>query len=91
MRAVVVGDLLLDVDVEGEVARLTPYAPVPVVDVVSETKRAGGAGLVATFLQRDGHDVALVTALSEDARAAELPPLLDGIALVAGRSPPAPS
>lgn len=87
MRVVVIGDLLLDIDVEGEVERLTPYAPVPVVDVVSETKRAGGAGLVATLLTRDGHEVTLVTALSDDARAAELPPLLDGIALVAGRSP----
>jgi D-beta-D-heptose 7-phosphate kinase / D-beta-D-heptose 1-phosphate adenosyltransferase len=87
MRAVVVGDLLLDVDVEGEVERLTPYAPVPVLDVVAETKRAGGAGLVATLLARDGHDVALVTALSDDARAADLPPLLGGVALVPGRSP----
>ncbi|MGN6446191.1 PfkB family carbohydrate kinase [Amnibacterium sp.] len=87
MRAVVVGDLLLDVDVEGEVERLTPYAPVPVLDVVSETRRAGGAGLVATLLRRDGHDVTLVTALADDARALDLPPLLDGIGLVAGRSP----
>jgi len=87
MNAVVVGDLLLDIDVEGEVERLTPYAPVPVVDVLSETKRAGGAGLVATLLARDGHTVTLVTALSGDARGTELPPLLDGIALVAGRSP----
>jgi len=87
LRAVVVGDLLLDVDVEGEVERLTPYAPVPVLDVVSETKRAGGAGLVATLLARDGHDVTLVTALADDARAADLPGLLDDVALVAGRSP----
>ncbi|GAA4736485.1 PfkB family carbohydrate kinase [Amnibacterium soli] len=87
LRAVVVGDLLLDVDVEGEVERLTPYAPVPVLDVVSETKRAGGAGLVATLLHRDGHDVTLVTALSDDARAGDLPGLLDGVTLVAGRSP----
>lgn len=87
MKVVVVGDLLLDIDVQGEVERLTPYAPVPVLDVVTETKRAGGAGLVATLLTRDGHEVTLVTALSDDARAAELPPLLDGITLVAGRSP----
>jgi rfaE bifunctional protein nucleotidyltransferase chain/domain/rfaE bifunctional protein kinase chain/domain len=87
MKVTVLGDLLLDVDVQGDVERLTPYAPVPVLDVVSETKRAGGAGLVATLLARDGHDVVLVTALSDDLRATELPPLLEGIALVAGRSP----
>jgi D-beta-D-heptose 7-phosphate kinase / D-beta-D-heptose 1-phosphate adenosyltransferase len=87
MKVVVVGDLLLDVDVEGEVERLTPYAPVPVLDVVSETRRAGGAGLVATLLARDGHAVTLVTAIAEDARGALLPPLLGDVALVAGRSP----
>jgi rfaE bifunctional protein nucleotidyltransferase chain/domain/rfaE bifunctional protein kinase chain/domain len=87
LRIVVIGDLLLDVDVEGDVERLTPYAPVPVLDVVSETQRAGGAGLVATLLVRDGHEVTLVTALSDDARAALLPPLLDRVTLVAGRSP----
>ena len=87
MNAVVVGDVLLDVDVEGEVGRLTPYAPVPVVDVLSEVRRAGGAGLVATLLAQDGHEVVLVTALSDDARGAELPGLLDGVTVVAGRSP----
>lgn len=87
MKVTVVGDLLLDVDVEGDVERLTPYAPVPVLDVVTETRRAGGAGLVATLLHRDGDEVTLVTALSDDARAADLPPLLDGITLAAGRSP----
>jgi D-beta-D-heptose 7-phosphate kinase/D-beta-D-heptose 1-phosphate adenosyltransferase len=87
MRITVVGDLLLDIDVEGEVERLTPYAPVPVLDVVSEVKRAGGAGLVATLLARDGHDVTLVTALADDLRAADLPGLLPDVTLVAGRSP----
>ncbi len=87
LKAVVVGDLLLDVDVEGEVQRLTPYAPVPVLDVTREVRRAGGAGLVATMLVRDGHDVTLVTALSDDERGASLPQLLEGVRLVAGRSP----
>ena len=87
MRAVVVGDVLLDIDLEGEVERLTPYAPVPVVDVVAETRRAGGAGLVATMLALDGYDVTLVTALADDERARELPALLPGVRLVSGRSP----
>ncbi|MBW4042954.1 MAG: bifunctional heptose 7-phosphate kinase/heptose 1-phosphate adenyltransferase [Acidobacteria bacterium] len=87
MNVTVIGDLLLDVDIEGDVERLAPYAPVPVLDVVSETKRAGGAGLVATLLHRDGDTVTLVTALGDDARAAELPPLLAGVTLVTGRSP----
>lgn len=87
LHAVVIGDLLLDIDVEGDVDRLAPYAPVPVMEVATETKRAGGAGLVSTFLARDGFDVTLVTALADDARGAELRSLLPGVSLVVGRSP----
>lgn len=80
----VVGDLLLDVDLEGAVERLSPDAPVPVVDVAGVTRRAGGAGLVATLLARDGHRVTLVTALGEDERADRLRELLGDVELVAG-------
>ena len=66
MKLVVVGDALLDVDVEGTVDRLCPDAPVPVLDVVAEHARAGGAALAATMAARDGVDVTLVSALSED-------------------------
>jgi len=83
---VVVGDALLDIDLEGVAERLTPDAPVPVVDVRRETRRAGGAGLVARMLARDGHEVALVTALSDDARSVQLRGALDGIRVVAGPS-----
>ncbi|MGW0120314.1 PfkB family carbohydrate kinase, partial [Streptomyces sp. NPDC003327] len=63
---VVVGDLLLDRDVTGEVTRLAPDAPVPVVDVGEERARPGGAGLAAVLAARHGCDVVLVTALGED-------------------------
>jgi D-beta-D-heptose 7-phosphate kinase/D-beta-D-heptose 1-phosphate adenosyltransferase len=86
MRVVVVGDVLLDVDVSGSAERLSPDAPVPVVDVQRTERRAGGAGLVAAMLARDGHDVVLVTALSGDARSAELRGALHGIAVHSGRS-----
>ncbi|WP_378148049.1 PfkB family carbohydrate kinase [Cnuibacter sp. UC19_7] len=72
MRIVVVGDTLLDVDVEGSSDRLAPDAPAPVVVVAQRVVRAGGAGLVATLLARDGHDVDLVTVLSRDGRAADI-------------------
>ena len=58
----VVGDLLMDVDLDGAVERLSPDAPVPVVDVAEVVRRPGGAGLVARLLARDGHRVTLVTA-----------------------------
>jgi D-beta-D-heptose 7-phosphate kinase/D-beta-D-heptose 1-phosphate adenosyltransferase len=75
-RLVVVGDALLDSDVVGDVERLSPEAPVPVVDARAETKRPGGAALAAALAARDGHDVALVTALGRDLLASELANLL---------------
>ena len=44
---VVVGDALLDRDVDGTRERLCPDAPVPVVDVRRMLETAGGAGLAA--------------------------------------------
>ncbi|NRQ30449.1 bifunctional heptose 7-phosphate kinase/heptose 1-phosphate adenyltransferase [Nonomuraea sp. NN258] len=63
---VVVGDTLLDVDVDGEADRLCPDAPVPVVDVAAEHARPGGAGLAALLAARDGADVVLITAIGDD-------------------------
>ncbi|MDP9396808.1 MAG: D-beta-D-heptose 1-phosphate adenosyltransferase, partial [Actinomycetota bacterium] len=44
---VVVGDALLDVDVVGRATRLSPDAPVPVVEDAAERPRPGGAALAA--------------------------------------------
>jgi D-beta-D-heptose 7-phosphate kinase / D-beta-D-heptose 1-phosphate adenosyltransferase len=63
---VVVGDCLLDVDLEGAVTRLCPDAPVPVVDQLEERPRPGGAGLAAALAAGDGRQVVLVTALARD-------------------------
>jgi D-beta-D-heptose 7-phosphate kinase/D-beta-D-heptose 1-phosphate adenosyltransferase len=73
---VVVGDTLLDRDVEGSVRRIAPDAPAPVLDEESATDRPGGAGLAALLAAREGHDVALVTALADDAGGARLSQLL---------------
>jgi len=75
-RVVVIGDTLLDSDVEGRVDRLCPDAPVPVVDVQAQRWRPGGAGLAALLAARAGHDVVLVTALGSDPAARLLADLL---------------
>ncbi|SCL30046.1 PfkB family carbohydrate kinase [Micromonospora inyonensis] len=73
---VVVGDVLLDRDVEGVVNRLCPDSPGPVLDETTHVERPGGAGLAALFAAAQGAEVALVTALADDAAGARLSCLL---------------
>ncbi|UFQ18878.1 MULTISPECIES: D-glycero-beta-D-manno-heptose 1-phosphate adenylyltransferase [Streptomyces] len=63
---VVVGDVLLDEDIEGVATRLSPDAPAPVVDVTADRRHPGGAGLAAALAARGGREVILVTALGDD-------------------------
>ena len=86
MRIVVVGDVMLDVDLSGEATRLSPDAPVPVVDISGVRRRAGGAGLVARMLAQDGWPVTLVTVLGNDDAGSQLRAHLAGVQLVAGTS-----
>src|SRR5690242_5001395 len=64
---VIVGDSMLDVDIEGDSSRLSPEAPVPVVDAERIWHRPGGAGLAAVLAARTDRDVVLVTAMADDA------------------------
>jgi D-beta-D-heptose 7-phosphate kinase/D-beta-D-heptose 1-phosphate adenosyltransferase len=73
----IVGDCLLDRDLEGRVDRLSPDAPVPVVDELHERPRPGGAGLAACLAAADGREVRLVTALARDAAGEQLRSLLE--------------
>jgi D-beta-D-heptose 7-phosphate kinase/D-beta-D-heptose 1-phosphate adenosyltransferase len=77
MKAFVVGDALLDVDLDGSAQRLAPDAPVPVISGVVTRRRAGGAGLGAMLLARDGIDVTLVTAIGTNAAGRRLAEVLD--------------
>lgn len=63
---VVLGDSMLDIDIEGEASRLSPEAPVPVVDVTRQRRRPGGAGLAALLAARTGQEVVLITAVGTD-------------------------
>jgi D-beta-D-heptose 7-phosphate kinase / D-beta-D-heptose 1-phosphate adenosyltransferase len=76
-RLVVVGDCLLDRDLDGTVRRVAPDAPVPVVDDPVARARPGGAGLAAALAALDGWETVLVTALAADAAGEELRGLLD--------------
>ncbi|MCW2849140.1 MAG: hldE [Marmoricola sp.] len=76
---VIVGDALLDVDLVGSASRLSPDAPVPVLDELVEHARPGGAGLAAAMARRDGSDVVLVTALGDDDAGHRVEQLLKGV------------
>jgi D-beta-D-heptose 7-phosphate kinase / D-beta-D-heptose 1-phosphate adenosyltransferase len=74
---VVVGDALLDRDIDGRVSRLVPDAPVPVLDDAVETRRAGGAALAALLAALDGTCVVLVAPLGDDPASAAVRSLLE--------------
>jgi D-beta-D-heptose 7-phosphate kinase / D-beta-D-heptose 1-phosphate adenosyltransferase len=75
---VVVGDALLDRDLDGRAERLAPDAPVPVLEDPAERRRPGGAALAATLAATlDGRAVVLVTALATDEAGTTLRELLE--------------
>ena len=74
---VVVGDALLDRDLDGRAERLAPDAPVPVVDDLREHPRPGGAGLAAALAAAGGRPVTLICALGDDPAGRRLRGLLD--------------
>lgn len=53
-RILVAGDLMIDEYLWGNVARLSPEAPVPVIDIEEESVRFGGAANVALNLKKLG-------------------------------------
>ena len=71
-RVVVVGDAMLDVFVFGQVTRISPEAPVPVVRVTQETERLGGAANVALNVKSLGGRVSLVGVVGVDRAGAHL-------------------
>ena len=71
-RLLVLGDLMLDHYLWGRSDRISPEAPVPVVEVERETSSLGGAGNVAANLRTLGAEPVLVGVVGQDARAQQL-------------------
>ncbi len=65
-RILVLGDAMLDHYIWGEVSRISPEAPVPVVKVQRESHRLGGAANVAHNIRSLGGHVALVAVIGKD-------------------------
>jgi D-beta-D-heptose 7-phosphate kinase/D-beta-D-heptose 1-phosphate adenosyltransferase len=75
-RVLVIGDLMLDQFVWGRVSRISPEAPVPVVEVDRETQYAGGAANVARNLREFTPHAAVMGMIGTDAHAETLKGLL---------------
>jgi rfaE bifunctional protein kinase chain/domain len=65
-RIAIVGDLMVDRYYWGTVSRVSPEAPVPVVDVTAESARLGGAANVANNIQSLGGQPFLVGLVGKD-------------------------
>ncbi|MFN3975931.1 MAG: bifunctional heptose 7-phosphate kinase/heptose 1-phosphate adenyltransferase [Aquificaceae bacterium] len=66
LKILVVGDIILDRYIFGKVERISPEAPVPVVEVQREEFRLGGAGNVAHNLSSLGVKTYLLGVLGQD-------------------------
>jgi rfaE bifunctional protein kinase chain/domain len=75
-RVLVVGDVMLDRYWHGEVARISPEAPVPVVHIQREENRLGGAANVALSIKTLGAHVTLLSMVGQDNAARSLRQLL---------------
>ena len=65
-RVAVVGDLMLDRYIWGSVSRISPEAPVPIIDMESEQARLGGAANVARNIKSLGGEPFLVGVIGAD-------------------------
>ncbi|HEX2582878.1 MAG TPA: bifunctional ADP-heptose synthase, partial [Chlamydiales bacterium] len=71
-KALVVGDFMLDTYTTGRVKRISPEAPVPVMEVLNQESRPGGAGNVVLNLIALGAEVFAVGRLGADSAGEEL-------------------
>ena len=76
-RVLILGDTMLDEYLLGSVNRISPEAPVPVVDIDSTRRLLGGAANVAANIQTLGDEPLLVGAVGDDAAAEQLRKLLE--------------
>ena len=80
-RILVIGDIMLDHYIWGDVNRISPEAPVPVLHVLRESHSAGGAANVALNIAALGAKASLMGMLGDDEAAKHLARMLDAAAI----------
>ena len=92
LRVMVIGDLMVDAYIWGKVTRISPEAPVPVVNVVKRENRLGGAGNVVLNVASLGAKPLVFSVIGDDSTGSSLLDILreaglsvDGIIQEAGR------
>lgn len=78
-RVIVIGDAMLDVYLRGEVARISPEAPVPVVRVTERKLALGGAANVANNVVAIGAHCEIVCTVGKDAAGDTLRRMLEKV------------
>jgi D-glycero-beta-D-manno-heptose-7-phosphate kinase len=78
-RILVLGDVMLDEFIWGQVVRISPEAPVPVVEVDSETHMLGGGANVVHNLIALGSQAGLCGMVGDDMAGRQVAELLDGL------------
>ncbi len=78
-KILVVGDLMIDHYLWGSCERISPEAPVQVVDIAKETTVLGGAGNVINNLNALGAEVSVSSVIGDDSNGVELKSMLDAI------------
>jgi len=75
----VIGDLMIDHYLWGKTDRISPEAPVQVIDIQKETSVLGGAGNVVNNLVALGSDVTVVSVVGDDEIAKDMIQMLNNI------------
>jgi len=68
-KVLVVGDIMIDHYIYGSCTRISPEAPVPVVEVTNEEYTLGGAGNVVKNLKAFGCTVSIISVVGADSNA----------------------
>jgi D-beta-D-heptose 7-phosphate kinase/D-beta-D-heptose 1-phosphate adenosyltransferase len=78
-RVLLVGDVMLDRYLWGDVERISPEAPIPILRIERQEHRLGGAGSVASMLSALGAQTILAAVVGDDEEGRTVGELLDNL------------